>query len=64
VIYAAIANWAAAGAYHIDFMCRQLAVSHSGYYKWRRRQPSAREQADQTLRQLIKKLFDAASCGT
>jgi transposase InsO family protein len=57
VIYAAIADWAAADAYPVDFMCRQLDVSRSGYYKWRGHRPSAREQADQTLRQLVKKLF-------
>jgi hypothetical protein len=57
VIYAAIANWAGSGAYPVDFMCRQLGVSRSGYYKWRGRRPSAREQAGQTLRQLVKQLF-------
>jgi hypothetical protein len=57
VIYAAIADWAGSDAYPVDFMCRQLGVSRSGYYKWRGRRPSARERAGQTLRQLVKELF-------
>jgi hypothetical protein len=39
----------AAGQYPIETMGRALGVSVSGYYAWRERQPSARQQADQML---------------
>lgn len=35
-------------------MCRALGVSVSGYYAWLNRQPSARQQQDQTLVQQIR----------
>ena len=34
-------------------MCRVLEVSSSGYYAWRKRQPSKRTQEDQQLSQKI-----------
>lgn len=37
-------------------MCRVLDVSTSGYYKWLKQQPSAREQSDQTLPASIKQI--------
>lgn len=44
-------------------MCRVLEVSSSGYYAWRKRQPSKRTQADQQLRQQIHEIH-AKSKGT
>lgn len=43
--------------FDITIMCRLLAVSRSGYYAWRQRQPSAREMADIQLLEEIKKIF-------
>ena len=40
--FAAIADWADSEDYDVTFMCDQLGVSTSGYYKWRARVPSAR----------------------
>lgn len=42
--------------YRIKLMCSVLGVSRSGYYAWRRRQPSARERANRLLRALIRLL--------
>jgi hypothetical protein len=41
-------------------MCRLLAVSRSGFYAWRHRQPSAREMADAELLIEIKEIFAAS----
>jgi putative transposase len=49
--------------YRIQWMCSVLGVSRSGYYAWRRRQPSAREQANRLLRALIR-LLHQKSRGT
>jgi len=46
--------------FDITLMCRLLAVSRSGYYAWRKRQPSAREMADTQLLAAIKKIFAAS----
>ena len=35
VIFAAIADWVDTNSYPVNFMCEQLGVSTSGYYKWR-----------------------------
>lgn len=45
-------------AYSVEFMCRQLGVSKSGYYDWRNRPDSATAQRRGELRLLIKKAFD------
>ena len=34
MIYAAIAGWATSSEYTVTFMCAQLQVSRSGYYRW------------------------------
>ena len=34
----------------VTLMCRVLEVSRSGYYAWRKREPSARSQADEALK--------------
>jgi transposase InsO family protein len=39
-------------------MCRELGVSRSGFYAWRRRAPSDRDQADTGLVALIKAIYD------
>jgi len=39
-------------------MCRVLEVSSSGYYAWRKRQPSKRTQEDQQLRQTIRSIHE------
>ncbi len=38
-------------------MCRLLSVSRSGYYAWKHRPPSAREQSDQRLKAEIERVF-------
>lgn len=52
--FAAIADWADSDEFPVDFMCRELGVSRSGYYAWRGRTPSEREQADTALLAIIK----------
>jgi len=39
--------------FQIKRMCRMLSVKRSGYYAWRKRMPSTREQANQALLELI-----------
>ena len=39
-------------------MCRVLNVSTSGYYAWRKRQPSERRQADQSLSKRIREIHE------
>jgi putative transposase len=39
--------------HRISFMCRTLKVSKSGFYGWRDREPSARDQADALLSEKI-----------
>jgi transposase InsO family protein len=38
-------------------MCRVLQVSRAGYYAWRKRPPSARDEANQRLLKLLRRLF-------
>ena len=47
--FAAIADWADSDAFPVSFMCRQLGVSRSGYYAWRRAGPSRRATDDAAL---------------
>ncbi len=42
----------------MSVMCRELDVSRSGYYAWRKRLPSQREIANQKLLAHIEKVFD------
>jgi putative transposase len=58
VKFAAIADWADSERFPVGFMCRELGVSRSGLYAWRRRTPSDHDQADTTLLALIKAIYD------
>jgi putative transposase len=60
VIFAAIAGWAESNEFPVDFMCRQLGVSRSGYYRWRGAGPSARAREDAALIALMKVLHSRA----
>jgi len=53
-------------AFTIDFMCRHLEVSRSGYYAWRDREASARECRDDELVPLMRATFDTypRGCGS
>ncbi|WP_322544484.1 IS3 family transposase [Rhodococcoides fascians] len=51
--FAAIADWAESDSYTVTFMCAQLGVSTSGYYKWRGKSRSARDLRDDELTALI-----------
>jgi transposase InsO family protein len=42
----------------VGMMCRLLSVSRSGYYSWKNRPLSGREQANQKLLTEIKRVFD------
>lgn len=42
----------------VGLMCRLLSVSRSGYYGWKQRPPSDREQANQLLTVEVKRVFD------
>ena len=41
------------GQFQVKRMCQVLGVQRSGYYAWRKRTPSTREQANQALLALI-----------
>ena len=41
-------------------MCRVLKVSTSGYYEWRKREPSQREQANEQLLKAIQRVHQAS----
>ena len=45
-----------AGQYAIETMCSALGVSESGYYAWRKREPSAHEQEDQRILAAIRRI--------
>ncbi len=55
--FAAIADWAEAGEFPIDFMCKELGVSRGGYYKWLHRGVSDRQDQDALLIALIKSIY-------
>jgi transposase InsO family protein len=57
VKYAAIANWAKKDNWPIAFMCTQLGVSRSGYYKWRTAPTSKRVLIDDYLTGLINQIY-------
>ena len=40
---------AMASAYPLHALCEAFGVSRSGYYAWRKREPSARQQANARL---------------
>lgn len=44
--------------FSLRLMCRLLSVSVSGYYNWRARIPSRREEENQQLANKIKTIFD------
>jgi transposase InsO family protein len=58
VIFAAIADWAAAKAFTVAFMCEELGVSISGFYSWLKRVPSAHQDQDAMLTELMKNIVD------
>jgi putative transposase len=43
-------------SFPIQFMCRMLGVSRSGYYGWKDRPPSARNRADAALSEKIREI--------
>jgi len=53
-------------AFPIEFMCLHLEVSRSGYYAWRDREPSLREQRDDELVPVMQSAFDECprGCGS
>lgn len=46
-----------AAHYRVKLMCAALGVSRSGFYAWRKRQPSARELANRQLLAAIRAVF-------
>ena len=56
MIFAAIADWADSGAFPVTLMCSWLGVSRSGYYAWRKAEPSERAKEDATLIAIMHKL--------
>ena len=49
-----------AGAYPVTRLCTALEVSESGYYAWRKRQPSRRPVSDQQLTERIEQVYHAS----
>ena len=45
-------------SFPVQFMCRMLGVSRSGYYDWRDRPPSARNRADAALTEKIREIHE------
>lgn len=46
------------GDYSVSSLCSALGISRSGYYAWRRREPSARDQADEELLVEIRSIYE------
>lgn len=46
------------GGFPVQFVCRMLGVSRSGYYDWRGRPPSARSREDDALTERIRKIHE------
>jgi len=44
--------------FRVGMMCKVLKVSRSGYYTWRKRQPSKRELEDQRLTERIREIHE------
>ena len=57
--YAAVANWADDDEYSVTFMCGQLGVTRSGYYRWRAAGPCRRERSDAELTAQIRAIHTA-----
>lgn len=58
MIFAAIADWAEQDAWPVEFMCYQLGVSRSGYYRWRNAAESDRSVYNRELKRLIWLIWD------
>jgi putative transposase len=48
------------GQHRVSVLCRVLQVGRGGYYAWLKREPSARQKANQRLTQQIKSVFEAS----
>jgi transposase InsO family protein len=48
--------------YPVRLMCRVLRVSSSGYYAWRKREPSERERANEALLPKIQAVYENSRC--
>lgn len=60
MIFAAIADWADSGDFPVTLMCDGLGVSRSGYYAWRKAEPSQRSKDDATLIAVMRHLHARA----
>jgi transposase InsO family protein len=49
------------GQHRVSVLCQVLQVGRGGYYAWRKREPSERAQANQTLTQKIRSVFEASA---
>lgn len=45
--------------YDISFMCRELNISRSAYYKWLKHRPSKRQEENEKLLDIIKEVADS-----
>lgn len=55
--YAAIADWAAERLFPVTFMCAQLGIARSGYYRWLASGASQRERDDAELSEIIRTVY-------